>query len=359
MGNILDSSLCPVELLKGGGVLAKPGVEAVGQCPGLLVKPRFNKDVVQQFCELELEIASWHGVVRDIQDGETIPVQWGVRPTKTGIVSLRNGTVVGMTLALEETPTIGQLDAHLLINGVAQNGPGQTFTFNAQTGFFEYGSPISLFAGDTVDVCVRASGGFAPSGTNGTLTVYYTQSGFIVSTSEECETDELVKATPNDLVSSTLIDALCSSDNSVDITVVNPGANEKLDIRAVGGVGAEFNSWVGTIRNLEADEVAGAKFTSRPGLSGITALGDGQLLGITVTSDTPISTGSISSNVLINGISQNAAGQTLSGSTQTQVLQFLTPISFSQGDVIDLCTRATSTFSPTTNLTVAIWYRLT
>lgn len=174
MANFLDSLLCP-STLKPGGFLAKPSQGTPLACAGFLVKPRFVKAVQEV-----LEVASWVGVIRDIEDGEVMPSQWGVRPTKVGIVSLRAGTLVGMTLALDDPPTSGSLDANVLINGIAQNGVGQTFNFAGQVGFFEYPTPIAIAAGDTIDVCVEATGGFAPAGTNGTLTVYYTQTGFTI-----------------------------------------------------------------------------------------------------------------------------------------------------------------------------------
>lgn len=174
----LDDALCPLDLLKGSGLLNKPGNQSIIKCAGLLLKPRFAKNIVIK--EL-LEVASWVGVIRDIEAGETIPIEWGVRPTKTGIVSLRSGNLVGITVVLEDTNSIGNINFAVQINGIAQNLVGQVYPHNGQTGTFEFSPAIAISTEDVVDVCAQVSTDWdATIGVNGTVTLYYTQTGFTI-----------------------------------------------------------------------------------------------------------------------------------------------------------------------------------
>ena len=172
MANFLDSLLCPT-LVKPSRPTPPPNILA---CSGFLVKPRYVKQN-----QVVLEMASWVGVARDLEIGQVVSTQWGVRPTKSSPTALRAGNLIGMAVAFDDF-TAGSVSLNALIDGIAQNGVGQTFTATSQVSTFEFPTPITISSNNTIDVCVEVLAGFAPVGTNVTVTLYYTQTGFTVPT---------------------------------------------------------------------------------------------------------------------------------------------------------------------------------
>lgn len=177
--------------------------------------------------------------------------------------------------------------------------------------------------------------------------------------------DERVKVTVSDTTAGFLQDKLTSGDGSITFALVNPGGIEVLDIRAVASGGAaEVPCLVGSIIDIDAGESLSATWGHRRATAGPVALRGGEIIGISAALDRPLAgSGSLNFRVTLDGIAQNAAGQTLNliftGPTQSGLLDFATPIPFTAGQTIDMvCQAATPQAPANLDATIGIWYRL-
>lgn len=86
-------------------------------------------------------------------------------------------------------------------------------------------------------------------------------------------TDEFVKATVNDTTAAYLLNKLISTDGSISLTVDNPGGDENVDLKVVGGVGAVYENTLYVSEN--GDDTTGARNdTTKPYLTIAAAFAD-------------------------------------------------------------------------------------
>jgi len=119
-------------------------------------------------------------------------------------------------------------------------------------------------------------------------------------------------------------------------------------------------SFNGGVINVAKDDTKGADWGRSSINAGVTILEDGEIRGMSVALNFPRSNGTLTVMLVINGVAQNAVGQTFSidsGHPINHQLVLASPISVSQGDVVTIQT-VTSSFAPVTaDATVSFWGR--
>jgi hypothetical protein len=114
---------------------------------------------------------SFNGGYQKVGSNSTKGCSWGNDSSDAGISILEDGEVIGISCALNEPRTAGTLTVMLVINGVAQNGAGQTFLIdatNTTSNELVYGTPIVVSQGDIVSI-QGVSSGFSPNASDPTM----------------------------------------------------------------------------------------------------------------------------------------------------------------------------------------------
>lgn len=113
---------------------------------------------------------AFNGGIRDVDAGESVGAAWGDRRAIAGVTQRLAGNIVGFTATSDRALTAGSIEVQVTINGVAQNGVGQTLTLSTQSGFLDLsGAPIAVAQGDVINMVAIGGATLAPN--NHDLTV--------------------------------------------------------------------------------------------------------------------------------------------------------------------------------------------
>ena len=106
--------------------------------------------------------------------GNIFPFIIGHNSSTSGFTALKDGEVFGITARINNTRTAGNAQFSVLLNGVAQNGAGETTLINAgnpQGNFQVITTPISFSAGDVLNI-QSSTTSFAPAGADAVGALY-------------------------------------------------------------------------------------------------------------------------------------------------------------------------------------------
>ena len=122
----------------------------------------------------------------------------------------------------------------------------------------------------------------------------------------------------------------------------------------------DTQTWNGGIRNVKPNQSQNAVWGNQDATAGPTMAFAGNIVGFSVTSNSPLTAGTVTFSVSINGVAQNAAGQPLVvTSPAVNGFNDLTsaPIVVVAGDVIDIGVISGAGIAPNnTDWTVTFWY---
>jgi len=146
---------------------------------GGILKPFFqdSNDVVSDFEGTPgAAQPAWvlSGGVSAVSAGTTKIASMGHDNSIAGITVFRNGRILGLSVTMTLARTAGTLDFNALINGVIQNGAGETVTIDATntiSNFLIMATPIDYSAGDIIELQTSTTG-FSPTGSDATLAVW-------------------------------------------------------------------------------------------------------------------------------------------------------------------------------------------
>jgi len=114
------------------------------------------------------------GGVSAVNANATKPVSIGHNSANGGVIMLRNGEIVGITIRINNTRTAGTCTGSALINGVIQNGVGEQVVLdavNTVSDFQVIATPIQFVAGDNLSM-ETVTVGFAPTGSDAVITLW-------------------------------------------------------------------------------------------------------------------------------------------------------------------------------------------
>lgn len=117
------------------------------------------------------------GGIPSVSANATKVATWGNSSAFAEVALDRSGDVNAVTISLDTPRTAGVCQLQLLINGVAQTGPGQTLDIdvaNPQTATIIFATPIAFAAGDTVGLQTVTSS-FSPNGADATVSMRYSE----------------------------------------------------------------------------------------------------------------------------------------------------------------------------------------
>jgi len=121
----------------------------------------------------------------------------------------------------------------------------------------------------------------------------------------------------------------------------------------------DFCAFTGGIRDVDPGENVNATWGNDRSGAGPTMAFAGDIVGLSATSDQVITAGTIDIRVSINGVAQNAAGQTvtLNSSNQNASIDLTgAPIATLADDVLDIGAIASGTLAPNSHdITVTVW----
>lgn len=96
---------------------------------------------------------SFNGGILNVGKNETKGADWGRSSINAGVTILEDGEIRGMSVAMNFPRSNGTVTVMLVINGIAQNGAGQTFSIDAGHPInhqLVLASPISVIQGDVI-----------------------------------------------------------------------------------------------------------------------------------------------------------------------------------------------------------------
>lgn len=116
---------------------------------------------------------AYNGGIRDIDASESLGARWGDGQARQGLTQIFAGNIVGMSITLRNPLTAGSGELRVTIDGVAQNGVGQTLTINSgQNASLDLTSaPIAFVADDILDLEFVTDGSWAPNNNHATVTL--------------------------------------------------------------------------------------------------------------------------------------------------------------------------------------------
>ena len=100
-------------------------------------------------------------------------ISHGHNDANAGVVALRNGIIVGFSVAVDKSITQGTATVNVMINSTTQSAPGQSIVLNSGTdsGFVEFPTPIAFSAGDRLSFSISTSD-FRPGSADATLAMW-------------------------------------------------------------------------------------------------------------------------------------------------------------------------------------------
>lgn len=114
------------------------------------------------------------GGLSSVGGSVTKAATYGHTAANGGFTMLRNGEITGISIRLNNARTAGTCIAAALINGVVQNGAGETVTIdgtNTQGHYQVIATPITYVAGDTLSLQTTTAS-FTPTGADPVITIW-------------------------------------------------------------------------------------------------------------------------------------------------------------------------------------------
>ena len=115
------------------------------------------------------------GGINSVGANTTKTASWGHTAAMSGWVAAFDGEIVAVSIGVDSTRTAGTCTAAARINGVAQNGAGETAVIdgtNTDSAFAVYPTPVSFSAGDVLTM-ETVTVGFAPTGSDATVSIFW------------------------------------------------------------------------------------------------------------------------------------------------------------------------------------------
>jgi len=119
----------------------------------------------------ETQTWSFNGGHSQVGNNFTRGMSWGHQQAENGIVMLRDGLILGFSGSLTQPRASGTCEFQLTINGIAQNGVGETFLIdgtNTISNSLEFTTPLSVVVGDIVSA-QTVTVGFSPTSSDPTV----------------------------------------------------------------------------------------------------------------------------------------------------------------------------------------------
>lgn len=121
----------------------------------------------------------------------------------------------------------------------------------------------------------------------------------------------------------------------------------------------DTQTWVGGIRNVKTNNSVNATWGNTDATAGPTVAFAGNIVGLSATSNAPITAGSILVRISIDGVSQNGAPQTvtLDAANQSAFVDLTgAPIAVAAGAVLDVGAQSVAHAPNNLDITVTFWY---
>jgi hypothetical protein len=114
------------------------------------------------------------GIERIRSNGDTAAA-WGHEESLAGVTMFRDGELLAFSVAMEGTTNSGQLEFFMTLNGIKQNGVGQTITITSGEKFksLEFSIPIQFNKGDVMGCIVTGSSWNESDSRDCTLSSWY------------------------------------------------------------------------------------------------------------------------------------------------------------------------------------------
>lgn len=118
-----------------------------------------------------------NGGVDSVQTGATLDLATGSEKATGGCVALVDGEVIGISITISATRTGGSVTGFCVLNGVSQNGAGETVIIDATNTTQDhnlFATPIVYSAGDRISIRTTSSGDYNTDGqTDAAICVFH------------------------------------------------------------------------------------------------------------------------------------------------------------------------------------------